>query len=156
LLAVTLADRVPYIKPKVESFGGPDNWAAANAMAALVEGLAGVKDNSLALENVALSPRWTSSGTDSVNVTIHYPASNSYVAYQYRHNPLKKEIRIILTGSGEEANMHILLPGNISSVNSVNSAGQKIQFYISRVENSYYVDFKLKLLKMQDVKINYN
>ncbi|TSA35446.1 MAG: hypothetical protein D4R64_09710 [Porphyromonadaceae bacterium] len=156
LLGITLADRVPYVKPKVESFGGPDNWAAANAMAALVEGLAGVKDNGLAYSHVALSPRWTSSGTDSVNVTVHYPASNCYVAYQYQHFPQKKEILITLTGSGEDIDMHLLLPEGTTSVNSVASGGKAVHFATSKMENSQYVDFKLDLPKAIDVMIKYN
>lgn len=156
LLGVTLADRIPYIKPKVESFGGPDNWAAATAMAALVEGLAGVKNNGLAFSNVALSPRWTSSGTDSVNVTIHYPASNSYVAYQYHHYPQRKEIQLVLTGSGDEAEVHLLLPDGISTASSVISGNQKVQFTDSVIENSHYVDFKLKLPNVQNITVKYN
>lgn len=156
LLGVTLADRVPYIKPKVESFGGPDNWAAANAMAALVEGLAGVKDKGLAFSNVALSPRWASSGTDSVNVIIHYPASNSYVAYKYHHYPNRKEIQIILTGSGDEAAVHLLLPDGSSTASSVTSGNQKVQFTNSEIENSHYVDFGLKLPNVQNITIKYN
>jgi hypothetical protein len=156
LLGVTLANRVPYIKPKVESFGGPDNWAAATAMAALVEGLAGVKNNGLAFSNVALSPRWTSSGTDSVNVTIHYPASNSYVAYQYHHYPQRKEIQLVLTGSGDEAEVHLLLPDGISTASSVISGNQKVQFTDSVIENSHYVDFKLKLPNVQNITVKYN
>jgi hypothetical protein len=155
VLGITLADRVPYVKPKVESYGGPDNWAAANAMAALVEGLAGVKDNGLAYSHVTLSPRWTSSGTDSVNVTIHYPASNSYVAYQYKHDSQKKEIQITLTGSGDDANVHLLLPEGINTVNSVTSGSKTVPFTISRIEDSHYVDFILELPEVQNIAIKY-
>jgi hypothetical protein len=156
LLGITLADRVPYVKPKVESFGGPDNWAAANAMAALVEGLAGVKDNGLAYSHVALSPRWTSSGIDSVNVTIHYPASNSYVAYQYQHFPQKKEIHVFLTGSGDDIKVHLLLPEGTTSVVSVTSGSKIVQYGMSKIEKSQYVDFKLDIPKAQNITINYN
>lgn len=47
VLGVTLSNQKHYVTPKGESFGGPDNWAAANGMAALVEGLAGVKNEGL-------------------------------------------------------------------------------------------------------------
>lgn len=155
LLGITLADKVHYVKPQGESFGGPDNWAAANAMAALVEGLAGVKDNGLAYSNVSLSPRWTSSGTDSVNVCIHYPASDGYVAYQYQHSSIKKEIKMILTGSGNEVNVHLLLPNKVAGVNSVVSNNQNIPFTISKIENSNYVDFRPKISTLQDILIKY-
>ncbi|MFN8254403.1 MAG: hypothetical protein U0W24_01860 [Bacteroidales bacterium] len=156
LLGITLADKVHYVKPQGESFGGPDNWAAANAMAALVEGLAGVKDNGLAYSKVLLSPRWVSSGTDSVNVCIHYPASDGYVAYQFYHNSTKKEIKIKITGSGDEVNMHLLLPEKSSGVSSVISNNQNIPFTISKIEDSQYADFKLELPKLQDILIKYN
>jgi len=45
LVGLTLADRAHYVAPNPVSFGGPDDWAAATAMAALIEGLAGVKDS---------------------------------------------------------------------------------------------------------------
>ena len=32
---------------------------------------------------------------------VHYPASDGYVAYDYRHDPAKREIALTVTGSGE-------------------------------------------------------
>jgi len=55
VIGVTLADRPHYVPPKGESFGGPDNWAAATGWP-LVEGLAGVRNEGLAFSTVALSP----------------------------------------------------------------------------------------------------
>jgi hypothetical protein len=144
------------VKPKVESFGGPDNWAAANAMAALVEGLAGVKNDGLAFDKVALAPRWTSAGIDSVDVTIRFAASGGYIAYQYRHCPSSKEIRIMLTGSGQSVRHHILLPAGSSGVTSVTVNGKPAGFRISGVEKSTYADFELSLPEIQHVTIHYN
>jgi len=155
LLGVTLADRVPYIKPKAESFGGPDDWAAANAMAALVEGLAGVKDKGLAYSNVILSPRWSSIGVDSVNVTIHYPASNGYVSYQYKNDKKNSAITLLIAGSGNEINAHVLIPQNIQTIQSVTTNGKTMAFSISKVEGSRYVDFHLPLNQLQSAIINY-
>ncbi len=86
LLGISLADKPFYIQPKGPSYGGPDNWAAANCMAALVEGLAGVKNVGLAFDTAAITPRWSTVQTDAANVVINFAASNKYVAYQYRHN----------------------------------------------------------------------
>jgi len=155
LLGVTFADRVPYIKPTIESYGGPDNWAAANAMAALVEGLAGVKDSGLAFSKVMLSPRWSSAGVDSVNVTIHYPASNGYVSYQYKNNTKEKTISMVITGSGNELKAHVLLSEKIRSVGSVTSNDLPLKFTISKIEDSRYVDFRLPLDFVQNVAIKY-
>ena len=155
VLGITLANRKHYVKPKEESFGGPDNWAAANGMAALVEGLAGIKNEGLAFDKVRFSPRWTSAGVDSVNVSVQLAASNGYVAYQYHHNEAKKEIEIKLTGSGTEIKSHILLPQNCPGVASVFADGQPVSFTLSRIENSTYADFELSLPMVHSIKISY-
>ncbi len=141
LLGVTLADRVHYVRPKAESYGGPDNWAAATCMAALVEGLAGVHNTGLAYDKVTLCPRWNSASVDSVGVTTRFAASQGYVAYRYQALPGSQEIRLELTGSGKEMNVHLLLPEGISSVLSVTSGNEKIPFTTSTTGKSLYADF---------------
>jgi hypothetical protein len=155
LLGITLADRVHYVKPAVESFGGPDNWAASNAMAALVEGLAGVKNPGLAFDKVSLSPRWTSANVDSVNVTIQFAASKGYVTYCYVHDLQNKEIRFRVTGSGNTIQNHILLPKEAGTVGSVVANGIPVDFTLSKIENSVYADFSLSLPLIHDVRIIY-
>jgi hypothetical protein len=155
VLGVTLSDQKHYVRPKGESFGGPDNWAAANGMAALVEGLAGVKNEGLAFDKVKFSPRWTSASVDSVNVTVQLSASKAYVAYHYLNNKLKKEMEIIITGSGNEINNHILLPQNCVGVKSVFVDGQPVNFTLSKIENSSYADFNVALPMVHLLKIAY-
>jgi hypothetical protein len=155
VIGITLADREHYVKPKIESFGGPDNWAAANGMAALVEGLAGVKNAELAFNKVILSPRWSSAGTDSVNVNICLAASGGYVSYHYLHNSDKKEILITLTGSGEELSGHVLLPDSVEKVISVICDGKSLPFKMVTIESSKYTDFNIFLDKVHSIKINY-
>ncbi len=155
VIGVTLADRPHYVPPKGESFGGPDNWAAATGMAALVEGLAGVRNEGLAYSTVALSPRWTSAATDSVRVTVTLPASNGYVAYQYVHHADTKVIDLILTGSGNEVHGHVLLPQGASTAERVTIDGVRAAFRISNIERSVYVDFNLSLPDVHTVNISY-
>jgi hypothetical protein len=155
VLGVTLSNQKHYVRPKGESFGGPDNWAAANGMAALVEGLAGVKNEGLAFDKVNFSPRWTSAGVDSVNVTIQLAASKAYVAYQYHHDTINKIIEIIVTGSGNELHNHILLPQHCQSVASLSVDGQPVRFALSKIENSTYADFNVALPMVHFLKINY-
>ena len=150
VLGITLADKIHYVKPKGESFGGPDNWAAALGMAALVEGLAGVQNSGLAYSNVSLSPRWNSAGVDSVDLTTRFAASEGYVVYHFRNDPKKHQMEITLTGSGSDADVHLLLPKGISSVSSVSSKGQNVPFIVSEIENSHYVNFKVKLPEVQE------
>jgi len=156
VLGISLADRPHYVKPRLESFGGPDNWAAANAMTSLVEGLAGVKNDGLAFDHATLAPRWTSAGIDSVDATVRLAASDGYVSYQYRHYPSKKEIRITLTGSGQLIHGHVLLPAGSTGLTSVTANGKPLDFTVSRIESSTYADFELPLPAIQTIFIRYN
>lgn len=155
LIGVTLSNRKHYVKARGESFGGPDNWAAANGMAALVEGLAGVKNEGLAFDKVKLSPRWTSAGVDSVNVTIQFAASRGYVAYRYIDKPVKKEVEILLTGSGKQLTGHILLSQKMADPESVTANGKPLSYRITKIENSNYMDFDLKLPEVQRIILKY-
>ena len=155
VLGVTLADKVHYVKPAVESFGGPDNWAAATCMAALIEGLAGVHNTGLAYSDVALCPRWTSASVDSVGVTTRFAASEGYVAYQYRLSPDKKQIELVVTGSGKDMKVHLLLPEGISRVTTVSDGKDNVPFEISETEKSKYVDFNLNLPEVQEITVKY-
>jgi hypothetical protein len=156
VIGVTLADRPFYIPPKGESYGGPDNWAAATGMAALVEGLAGIRNEGLGYSTAAVSPRWTSAGVDSVNVTATLPASNGYVAYRYRHHADRKTIGIVLTGSGYGIRGHVLLPAGASKAERVSIDGNDAPFRISTIERSVYVDFTLSLPDVHTVMISYD
>ena len=155
IIGITLADRPYYIRPKLESFGGPDNWAAATGMAALVEGLAGVNNLGLAFDKAGLSPRWSSSSTDSAEVSIELAASGGYLSYKYKNDRKAREIRILLTGSGNELKGHILMPENIKIVNSVTCDEKPVEFRMSTIEKSLYTDFTLPLNKVHVVRIKY-
>jgi hypothetical protein len=124
-------------------------------MAALVEGLAGVKNEGLAFDKVRLSPRWTSAGVDSVNVTIQFAASKGYVAYRYKHFAAKKEITLEVTGSGNTIRNHILLPGDCQAVGSIEANGIPVDYTLVKTESSAYADFSLSLPMIQNVKIIY-
>ncbi len=155
LLGISLADKPHYIKPDGESFGGPDNWAAGNGMAALIEGLAGIKNKSLAYEDARVSPRWTSAAVDSVDVTACFAASGRYISYSYKNDSNKKEISMQVTGSGTNLNVHVLLPETITNVRSVVVNNKPLQGTISKIEGSYYVDFDLTMPMVQNVVIKY-
>ncbi len=155
LLGVTLADRAFFIPPKGESYGGPDNWAAATGMAAVIEGVAGVKNDGLAFSDVTLSPRWASAAVDSANAEVCFPASGGYVAYRYRHHPELREIDLQVTGSGDSIRGHLLLPTLATSVKSVSVDGHAVTFDTPRIGASRYVDFALTLPGCPIVKIRY-
>ena len=115
VFGITLSNQKHYVPVSPVSFGGPDNWAAATAMAAMVEGLAGVKNGpqTEAFGNPVIAPRWVTTTANMVDVTIRYAASQGYVAYHFVHDKNKKQIQITATGSGEILHYHILLPEKI-------------------------------------------
>jgi hypothetical protein len=73
----------------------------------------------------------------------------------YKHDPDLKEIRLTLTGSGQSVNNHILIPKGFSGAVSVMVNGKPVDFDISRIEKSSYVDFRLSIPEIQDVVIRY-
>ncbi len=155
IIAVSLADRMKYLPPPPQSYGGPDNWAAALGMAALVEGIAGITDLGTTFSHPRIAPRWTSARTDSAQVIIRYAASDGYVAYTFHHNPKTRTIRLSFTGSGEEASVHLLLPSGTETIRSVIAAGRNIPFFTSHVRNSTYADFSAPLKGVTDCEIVY-
>lgn len=155
ILAVSLADRQKYIPPPPQSYGGPDNWAAALGMAALVEGLSGVTDKGIAFSHPEIAPRWQSAKRDTAVVIIRYAASDGYVAYAYSHNPAMRIINLECTGSGENASVHLLLPEQIANISVINANGDKIPFTISEKGESHYVDFTLPLKQVNSCEIKY-
>jgi hypothetical protein len=145
VFGITLSDKRHYVPVSGPSFGGPDNWAAATAMAALVEGLAGVKDSPLSEEyrHPRVAPRWNETKTDTANVTIRYAASGGYVSYKYKNNSALHQLEIEATGNGDKFDYHLLLPEGVKSPVSVSVDGKPEAFTISSVEQSYYVDMTI-------------
>lgn len=156
LLAVTLADKPFYIEPKGPSFGGPDNWAAANGMAALVEGLAGIKNDGLAFDTASIAPRWSTAQTDSANVIVNFAASNNYVAYQYRNNRKEKEISLCITGSGKTIKPRLLLAAESFDVKSVTVNNLPVEFKVTGKAASRYLQLnELLLTEVKLIKVSY-
>lgn len=155
VVGLTVSDQ-PIDQPLPEvSYGGPDNWAAAAVVYGLVEGLAGVTDEDVTYRVAGLAPRWPAAGTRGAKVAIHYPASDGYVAYDYRHDPEGREIVLTLTGSGERAECHVLLPAGVEAATTVFDDGAPVTFTTSRVEASVYADFTVALPGPREVRIRY-
>lgn len=157
LAGLTLADRPHYVAPSPVSYGGPDNWAGATAMAALIEGLAGVTDAPLSecLSQPVLSPRWSLTSAETVKAVVRYAAAQGYVAYTYTHRPAEREIRLTVTGSGRRMDAHILLPVAPAPDLSVRADGLPLPHRTSDKGASHYVDFTLATIGPQNVVIRY-
>jgi hypothetical protein len=155
ILGLTLSDQPVNQPAPAVSFGGPDNWAAAAVVYGLVEGLAGVVDRDVAYRVAGVAPRWPAAGTAEARVVIHYPASDGYVAYDYRHDTAKREITLTLTGSGERAECHVLLPAGVTAAKAVTDGKAALAFTTSRVESSAYADFTVPLHGARELRILY-
>ena len=158
VIGITLSDRPHYVPVKPTSYGGPDNWAAATAMAALVEGLAGIKDTkgSQAYELPQIAPRWITTTADSINVCIRYAASKAYVAYQYHHQKNRKQIHLLVTGSGGRSEMHVLLPDQVKEAIAVIKNGKPITFRnVADAGDMTYVDFGIENTAPAEIIIQY-
>jgi hypothetical protein len=149
---LTVADRPHFEKPPEVSFGGPDNWAAATAMAALIEGLAGVSDapGTVALGHPLIAPRWDME-SGPVRVTVRYPASGGYAAYRFAGDTGSRTLHLTLTQGGDGAACHVLVP---SPARSVEIDGVPADFRNQRVLDSAYADFGVTA-GVHSVKITY-
>ena len=157
VFAVTLSDRKHDLPVNPVSFGGPDNWAAATAMAAMVEGLAGVKNEAgtAAYSFPLVTPRWTTTKSDTANVSIRYAPSGGYVAYRFIHHVEKKEMQILATGNGKKIHCEVLLPEKTEAVKSVSMNNKSIPYSIRKMEHSAYVDFNISNTDLKNIVIRY-
>ena len=157
VFGITLSNQKHYVPVNPVSFGGPDNWAAATAMAAMVEGLAGIKNapQSEAYGNPVIAPRWVTTASDTINATIRFAASQGYVAYHFVHNKNKNQLQITATGSGENLQYHILLPEKITAAQSVLVNNKPVKFATSSIEQSVYINFSVRNNGPQKIVINY-
>jgi len=138
LLGITLCDKSVFFMPSIVSQGIPDNWGAAAIVYAMVEGLAGIKDSSVAFDSVILAPRWEAAGVRKVNASVKYAASGGYLSYTYQFDPGKGELNINYTGNAENYKLMILLPEG-RQPSHVSLDGKDIQFNISSIEDSSYL-----------------
>jgi len=156
VLAISLSNREHYVPVNPVSYGGPDNWAAATNMAAMIEGLAGVKDSpdSEGYSVPILSPRWIETKADTIHAIIRYAASNGYVAYDYIHQPKEKKIKVTVTASGKKINAHILVPEKAKPI-LVIADGTSVPFTVNQIENSFYADFVMEDGVVKQIEVSY-
>ncbi len=122
--------------------GIPDNWGQAAVMSAMMEGLCGLRDDSVAFRDARIEPRWAAAGVTDATATARYGASSGYVAYRFQHDPAAGRIAITPAGSGQHFRFHVLLPQG-AAAKSVTLAGKAVAFRQTTVESSPYVDFEL-------------
>jgi len=137
VLAATLSDAPVFFAPYDDlSTGIPDGWDAEIAWA-ILEGLAGVKDDGVAFSRTVLSPRWAAVGVLNADVTVRYPASQGYCRYRYSHNVGRNSVSISLTGSAQEFEIRVLLPKGFA-VHTEELDGHPVAMTVQRIEQSVY------------------
>lgn len=118
--------------------GIPDNWGQAAVFSAMVEGLAGVVDQSRLFGEVELSPRWLAAGKNEAAVAIAYGPSGKAVRYTYQHQPARKTLRLSVEGDPTRYTLRQLLPPN-TQPRRVLVDGKKANYRLETVNESNYV-----------------
>ena len=156
VLGISLSDQKHDVPVDPVSFGGPDNWAAATNMAALIVGLAGIGDSpeSEKYEQPTVSPRWSETKADTLNVTIRYAASKGYVSYVYINQSDQNQMQLRTTGSGKKMKYHMLLPDN-KKAKALTVNGESQSFTTTSIEQSHYVDFTIDMKGASNIVIKY-
>ena len=136
ILAITLSSAPVFFAPYDDlSTGIPDGWTAS-VIEALIEGLAGIKDQGAAFSRTALTPRWGSANVNSAEITVRYPASQGYCSYSY--SAQLNKLTLEFTGSAENFEVEILQPPNRHARN-VKLDGRTIETTLRRIEESSYL-----------------
>ncbi len=155
LVGLTLADRMPYNESPPVSHGGPDNWAGGTCMLALIEGMAGVRDDASAYSAVTLSPRWTAAGVASAAVTARYGASRGYVAYRWSHDADRRRNLLSATGSAGRCRVRILLPTG-ARAGTAEIDGRTVAVASEQVGDSRYAVLDANLLVPTTIALRYD
>ncbi|HEY3594155.1 MAG TPA: hypothetical protein VGL13_09775, partial [Polyangiaceae bacterium] len=155
IAGVTLGHDDMWLEPSELSYGIPDNWGAAAVTYALIEGLAGVVDEGVAFDRVLLAPRWAAAGTRDVTAHVTYPASSGYISYRYRHRPKEQRIELTVTGSGETAELSVLLPKTSTRAVGARVDGKKHPMVAKTVRGSTYATLSVDLDAARQIEVTY-
>ena len=121
---------------------GPRGWGAAAVLSAMMEGLAGITDQSTLFRKVEIAPRFPAAGIKQARVCLRYGPSDAYVAGDYSHDPKSRTITIRVAGSAQQAAFHVLLP-KPGTPASVRVNGRSVKSVVGKVEQSAYCDFRV-------------
>lgn len=83
-------------------------WGMAEWVNALMEGLAGIRDDEGEFRKVTVAPRWPAAGVKEARATARYAPSEGYFAYRVKYG--EREIGLEYSGSGEGVEVRVLLP----------------------------------------------
>lgn len=154
VLGVTLSDYPVFFMPEKISYGAPDNWGAAAVVYALLEGLAGIKDEGVAFDKARLALRWSAAGVDEVKATVKYPASGGYLSYAYKLDRTNNELQVDFTGTAGDIEVELLVDDD-QTVTDVYLNNQPVKFEIKVVEQSKYLCLATDRVAANEVRLKF-
>jgi len=127
-----------------------DGWGSTAMLHALMTGLAGVQDRDRLFRRVRLCPRWPAAGVRRADVRTGYAASGAFFEYSIEYG--ESSIRLEMSGRDADVEVHLLLPEG-GSADSVRAGGLALDFDVSRMEESIYLDFTTRGISRTEVRI---
>jgi hypothetical protein len=119
-------------------------WGMAQWWQALLEGLAGVRALTPAMDVVEVAPRWAATDERQARVTWHHPSSDAYLAYRWGRDDREGVITLEFAGSGSEARFHLLCPEGWTP-QTVQGPGGPCEWAQVSVGRSAYVDWQMEI-----------
>ena len=114
-----------------------DGWGGSAMLAALMEGAAGIVDDSARYNSVTLSPHWAAApDARDIAVTARYAASDGYISYRWQRSETSLALRV--TGSGDKIHLRLMLPGK-PKIKSLIVNGAPVKIVVDKVNSSRYV-----------------
>ncbi len=154
IAGISLSDEPVRWPRSIRSGGWPPMWTHASVYYGLMEGLAGITDRGRAFSVAEIAPRWAATGESAAAACLHYPASDGYAAYTWRHDVAGRRICLELAGSFDRARVRCLLPAGASAA-TVSINGQPAQAEVVAVEQSRYAELTLEGTPAGPVCIEY-
>ncbi len=140
LCAVTARSAPAGLGLRTHSGGLPLCWALASVFHGLMNGMAGIEDQAAAFSRVLISPRWTCTEARHVRACLHYPASDTYCAYEFVYDEPGQYLRIDVAGNFQQADFRVLLPVDFEA-KQVTCGEVFLSFSHLLVDQSRYVVF---------------
>jgi hypothetical protein len=128
-----------------------DGWGSSAMAWALIEGLAGIRDELKLMKKIRLSPRWYAAGVSRAEIGIGYRASGAGIRYTYALNNYSLDMDL---QCWSEIDFHVLIPSD-QRVSEVKVNGSSYEFQIETIGQSRYVNFSAGIEDHAFIRINF-
>lgn len=115
-----------------------DGWGSSSMLHGFMEGLVGIQDKGRMLDTVRLCPRWAAAGLEAAEASMGYEVSGAQFAYAYTERA--KDIKLDISASKSNLQLHLLLPEGASVREIETSGGKTIPFKHETIGASRYVN----------------